>query len=123
MSFREEADALRRSEALPRHFRPVSVSRDDDALLRALRQGDERVFGELVEGWSGMMLRLALSHVESRAIAEAGGVADPSCNAGRIYGTMAKAQARRYRYGCSDPLNDCLSADCSSRTRLEGFLP
>jgi RNA polymerase sigma-70 factor, ECF subfamily len=44
--------------------------RDDDALLRALRQGDERVFEELVEQWSGVMLRLALSHVESRAIAE-----------------------------------------------------
>jgi RNA polymerase sigma-70 factor (ECF subfamily) len=46
------------------------VHRDDDALLKALREGDERVFGELVERWSGMMLRLALSHVDSRAIAE-----------------------------------------------------
>jgi RNA polymerase sigma-70 factor (ECF subfamily) len=35
-----------------------------------LQSGDERVFAELVERWSGMMLRLALTHVESRAIAE-----------------------------------------------------
>ena len=50
--------------------KPVGVDRDDDALLRALQDGDERVFSDLVERWSGMMLRLALSHVESRAIAE-----------------------------------------------------
>jgi RNA polymerase sigma-70 factor (ECF subfamily) len=49
---------------------PVDIDRDDGALLKALRQGDERVFSELVERWSGVMLRLALSHVESRAIAE-----------------------------------------------------
>lgn len=36
---------------------------DDDALLNALRDRDERVFTELVERWSHMMLRLALSHV------------------------------------------------------------
>lgn len=43
---------------------------DDDALLDALRNGDERVFAELVERWSGVMLRVALAHVESRAVAE-----------------------------------------------------
>jgi RNA polymerase sigma-70 factor, ECF subfamily len=48
----------------------VDIDRDDDALLRALRAGDEGVFGELVQRWSGMMLRLALAHVASRAIAE-----------------------------------------------------
>jgi RNA polymerase sigma-70 factor (ECF subfamily) len=48
----------------------MDADTDDDALLRALRAGDERVFGELVERWSGMMLRLALAHVSSRAIAE-----------------------------------------------------
>ncbi len=42
----------------------------DDALIRALTRGDERVFSDLVEQWGGIMLRLALSHVESRAIAE-----------------------------------------------------
>jgi RNA polymerase sigma-70 factor, ECF subfamily len=43
---------------------------DDETLLKALQEGDERAFTELVDGWSGMMLRLALSHVESRAVAE-----------------------------------------------------
>jgi RNA polymerase sigma-70 factor (ECF subfamily) len=42
----------------------------DDALLRALRDGDEQVFGGLVDRWSGIMLRLALTHVGNRAIAE-----------------------------------------------------
>jgi RNA polymerase sigma-70 factor (ECF subfamily) len=46
------------------------LDRDADALLRALREGDERVFSELVDGWSQMMLRLALSRVERRAVAE-----------------------------------------------------
>jgi RNA polymerase sigma-70 factor (ECF subfamily) len=48
----------------------VGVDRNDDALLGALREGDERVFTELVERWSGAMLRMALSHVDSRAVAE-----------------------------------------------------
>lgn len=42
----------------------------DDAVLAALRAGDEQVFGELVDRWSHMMLRLALSRVENRAVAE-----------------------------------------------------
>ena len=46
------------------------LDRDDDALLRALREGDEQVFSELVDRWSQMMLRVALSRVESRAVAE-----------------------------------------------------
>ncbi len=50
--------------------RPNHTEGDDDALVRALRTGDERVFSELVERWSGMMLRLALAHVGSRAVAE-----------------------------------------------------
>lgn len=48
----------------------MGIDSNDDALLTALRDGDERVFSELVERWSGMMLRLALPHVERRAIAE-----------------------------------------------------
>ena len=44
--------------------------RGDDALLEALRNGDEQVFTELVEGWSGVMLAIASSHVGSRAVAE-----------------------------------------------------
>jgi RNA polymerase sigma-70 factor, ECF subfamily len=43
---------------------------DDDALVASLRRGDERFFAELVEDWSRVMLVLALSHVESRAVAE-----------------------------------------------------
>jgi RNA polymerase sigma-70 factor (ECF subfamily) len=42
----------------------------DDDLLDALRDGDEVVFGRFVERWSGPMLRLALAHVTSRAVAE-----------------------------------------------------
>jgi hypothetical protein len=44
--------------------------RDGDALLDALRDGDERVFAELVEQWGGMMLRLARSYIDSLAVAE-----------------------------------------------------
>src|SRR5690606_23326364 len=50
--------------------RSPGLDRDDDALLGALREGDERVFTDLVDRWSQMMLRLALSRVESRAVAE-----------------------------------------------------
>jgi RNA polymerase sigma-70 factor (ECF subfamily) len=46
------------------------LDRDDEATLRALREGDEQVFSELVDRWSQIMLRLALSRVESRAVAE-----------------------------------------------------
>lgn len=49
---------------------PVNLERDDDAILTALREGDERVFTELVERWSGVMLQMSLSHVANRAIAE-----------------------------------------------------
>jgi RNA polymerase sigma-70 factor (ECF subfamily) len=50
--------------------RPRGVELNDDALLVALREGDERAFAALVEQWSGIMLRLALAHVETRATAE-----------------------------------------------------
>lgn len=43
---------------------------DDDALVRALRTGDELVFDRLVREWGTMMLRLALAHLDSRAVAE-----------------------------------------------------
>ena len=48
----------------------ADTDRDDETLLRALRRGDERIFRELVGRWSGVMLRLALSHVGSRDAAE-----------------------------------------------------
>ena len=43
---------------------------DDVALLTGLRNGDERVFCQLVDHWGGVMLRLALTHVANRAVAE-----------------------------------------------------
>jgi RNA polymerase sigma-70 factor, ECF subfamily len=46
------------------------ASEVEEALLEGIRQGDERVFAELVQGWSSVMLRLALVHVDSRAVAE-----------------------------------------------------
>lgn len=49
---------------------PTDVDGGDEKLLRSLRAGDEQVFAALVERWSGMMLRVALSHVENRAVAE-----------------------------------------------------
>jgi RNA polymerase sigma-70 factor, ECF subfamily len=45
-------------------------SRDDDALVNALKAGDETVFCDVVGRWSGIMLRLALLHVGRRAVAE-----------------------------------------------------
>ena len=42
----------------------------DAELLRRLRAGDERAFVALVERYNGSMLRLALSFVPSRAVAE-----------------------------------------------------
>lgn len=50
--------------------RPPDIECGDEALLKSLREGDERVFGALVERWGGVMLRLALARVESRAVAE-----------------------------------------------------
>jgi RNA polymerase sigma-70 factor (ECF subfamily) len=47
-----------------------NLDRNDDALLDALKHGDERVFTELVERWSGMMLRVARSHLGDHAVAE-----------------------------------------------------
>ena len=38
--------------------------------MAALRRGDEGVFAELVDRWGGMMLRVALAHLDSRAVAE-----------------------------------------------------
>lgn len=55
-----------------RSDRPSALrsSGDDEAILRALKEGDERVFTELVERWSGAMLRMALVHLDRRAVAE-----------------------------------------------------
>jgi RNA polymerase sigma-70 factor, ECF subfamily len=56
--------------------RPVSgspatvASVEDLELLARLRQGDEAAFAELVQGLYGSMLRVAMLHVGSRAVAE-----------------------------------------------------
>lgn len=43
---------------------------DDQRLLAALRDGDEAAFAALVDRHGPMLLRLALAHVPSRAVAE-----------------------------------------------------
>ena len=43
---------------------------DDDALLRGLRQGDEKAFSVLVETYHPPMIRLALAFVADRSTAE-----------------------------------------------------
>lgn len=48
----------------------MGSQRDDAALVRALQERDEQVFSDLVGRWGGVMLRLARSQVESRALAE-----------------------------------------------------
>jgi RNA polymerase sigma-70 factor (ECF subfamily) len=53
-----------------RPLTPGGGALSDDDVLQALRAGEERIFGELVERWSGAMLRLALARVDSRAVAE-----------------------------------------------------
>jgi RNA polymerase sigma-70 factor (ECF subfamily) len=48
----------------------VETGAPDDALVRALREGDEDAFIELVHRYNGLMLRVALGHVRTRAVAE-----------------------------------------------------
>jgi RNA polymerase sigma-70 factor, ECF subfamily len=45
-------------------------SREQAELLDRLRAGDRAAFAELVEGWSSMLLRVALLYVSTRASAE-----------------------------------------------------
>lgn len=42
----------------------------DDALIEALKAGDEAAFDDIVRRWSNAMLRVALAHVRNRASAE-----------------------------------------------------
>jgi RNA polymerase sigma-70 factor (ECF subfamily) len=46
------------------------AARDDDALVAALRAGDEAAFAGLVDELTPGLMRLALMHVASRAVAE-----------------------------------------------------
>ena len=53
------------------HQVPMSGTiKDESALIGALRQGDERVFAELVESYTPAMLGVARGYVRSREIAE-----------------------------------------------------
>lgn len=47
-----------------------SLPADDMTLVRSLRAGDEATFVDLVDAWGAAMLRMALVHVSSRAVAE-----------------------------------------------------
>lgn len=51
-------------------FSTTLAALDDDALLPALQAGDERAFATLVDRHGPLMLRVAQSHVRSRAVAE-----------------------------------------------------
>jgi RNA polymerase sigma-70 factor (ECF subfamily) len=48
----------------------AGIQLDDDTVISALRRGDEGVFVELVQGWGGVMLRVAMGHLGNRASAE-----------------------------------------------------
>jgi RNA polymerase sigma-70 factor (ECF subfamily) len=48
----------------------VVGTRDDEALIAALKGGDAGAFGEIVDRWSSAMLRLALAHIDNHAVAE-----------------------------------------------------
>ena len=49
---------------------PPSMPLDDAELVQALQRGDEQVFATAMETYSGSLLRLAMSFVPSRAVAE-----------------------------------------------------
>ncbi len=46
------------------------MTTDDAALLAGLRRGDEAAFRELLDAYSSTLLRVAMSYVGSRALAE-----------------------------------------------------
>ena len=46
------------------------VLEDDGALVAAVRSGDEGAFAALVEGYSPVLHRVAMTHVPSHAVAE-----------------------------------------------------
>jgi RNA polymerase sigma-70 factor (ECF subfamily) len=47
-----------------------SLKLDETGLVQALQAGDERVFAAVMDWYSGSLLRLAMSYVPSRAVAE-----------------------------------------------------
>ena len=48
----------------------MTVTSDDDRLIAGLKAGDEAAFRELIDAYGPMLMRLALMHVPSRAVAE-----------------------------------------------------
>ena len=48
----------------------IATGADDAELVRALRAGDEEAFMTVVRRYNGLMLRVALGHVRSQAVAE-----------------------------------------------------
>lgn len=48
----------------------AAATAEDRELVRALRAGDERAFAELLERYSGQLLRVAMIYAPSRAVAE-----------------------------------------------------
>jgi RNA polymerase sigma-70 factor (ECF subfamily) len=49
---------------------PVVQDERDDALVKALREGDEQIFARIIDEWSPGMLRVARCYVSSEASAE-----------------------------------------------------
>jgi RNA polymerase sigma-70 factor (ECF subfamily) len=47
-----------------------ALNLDEPGLVQALQAGDERVFAAVMDWYSGSLLRLAMSYVPSRAVAE-----------------------------------------------------
>jgi RNA polymerase sigma-70 factor (ECF subfamily) len=47
-----------------------TLNLDEPGLVQALQAGDERVFAAVMDWYSGSLLRLAMSYVPSRAVAE-----------------------------------------------------
>lgn len=47
-----------------------ALNLDESGLVHALQAGDERVFAAVIDWYSGSLLRIAMSYVSSRAVAE-----------------------------------------------------
>jgi RNA polymerase sigma-70 factor (ECF subfamily) len=49
---------------------PDGVTAEDRRIIAGLRAGDEKIFAELVDRYHGALVRVAMHHVPSRAVAE-----------------------------------------------------
>ena len=66
----KESPPMARGSLDRRRARRIGAAAADQALLAALRRGDEEAFRKLVDEYGPFLMRLALMHVPSRAIAE-----------------------------------------------------